>query len=501
VIAILNGIVIIPFYLKFIDNTLYGAWLATGNILVWITILDPGIGDLVQQKLAFYFAQDKIKDIEKTITIGIILSLIIGIIILFSSYFLADFIPRLLKLDNKINSELLIQAFKITAIGTALTVMTFGLVGINQGFQGTFMAGIIYTLGQLIALSLNLFLLFRGYGLMSIAYGRLAWSAVFFGGHLCFLFYHILALKLKPSFDKPFFLSFTKIFTYTFVAKISSTLSSNIDLVIVSRYISPMVVANLELTRRPIRTISSFIDRLSVAFLPSLSHLFGEGDINKFRMIYIRFIAIFLWVTCFIAIGFIIFNESFVTIWVGKKFFIGQSQNILLVIGFIITSMTYALSNFIFSTGKIKELSMINTVKSIVYLVLLYPLTKYWGIYGIIIAPILAALLVELWFYLKLLKETIENKFSDYRFLIKDLLIILTVSISSFICFDIFFKITTVFEFIYLTVLFSIIYWITLAIFSIKFRNEMLIAFSSFKNKIRNQKQKVYDPFNENRIP
>ena len=49
---IVNSIILLPFYLHKIDASTLGVWLATGNILAWMTLIDPGVGDVLQQKVA-----------------------------------------------------------------------------------------------------------------------------------------------------------------------------------------------------------------------------------------------------------------------------------------------------------------------------------------------------------------------------------------------------------------------------------------------------------------
>ena len=48
----MGGIILVPIYLVYIPKDLYGYWLATGNILTIISLLDPGIGGVVTQKVS-----------------------------------------------------------------------------------------------------------------------------------------------------------------------------------------------------------------------------------------------------------------------------------------------------------------------------------------------------------------------------------------------------------------------------------------------------------------
>src|SRR5207237_10076234 len=49
---IFNSFLLLPLYLKNIDSATLGIWLATGSILGWMTLIDPGVGEVLQQKIA-----------------------------------------------------------------------------------------------------------------------------------------------------------------------------------------------------------------------------------------------------------------------------------------------------------------------------------------------------------------------------------------------------------------------------------------------------------------
>ena len=69
---IINSIILLPFYLHKIDASTLGVWLATGNILAWMTLIDPGVGDVLQQKVAELRGRNENGEIGKTIGSGLI---------------------------------------------------------------------------------------------------------------------------------------------------------------------------------------------------------------------------------------------------------------------------------------------------------------------------------------------------------------------------------------------------------------------------------------------
>ena len=48
----------VPLYLKYIPVELYGAWLATGNIVNWLLVVDPGISTVVMQRVGKSYGAD-----------------------------------------------------------------------------------------------------------------------------------------------------------------------------------------------------------------------------------------------------------------------------------------------------------------------------------------------------------------------------------------------------------------------------------------------------------
>jgi len=51
-LAIIRGFLLVPLYLRYIDYRMYAAWLATGNVVSWLTIAGGKITSLVRQQVA-----------------------------------------------------------------------------------------------------------------------------------------------------------------------------------------------------------------------------------------------------------------------------------------------------------------------------------------------------------------------------------------------------------------------------------------------------------------
>ena len=64
-LVLVQGIVLVPLYVAKVPLALYGAWLATGNVLTWLEMVDPGTGDVIRQRVArLYGANDRAAQTE-----------------------------------------------------------------------------------------------------------------------------------------------------------------------------------------------------------------------------------------------------------------------------------------------------------------------------------------------------------------------------------------------------------------------------------------------------
>ncbi|RIV22501.1 hypothetical protein DYU11_15915 [Fibrisoma montanum] len=399
ILSIISGILMAPLYLHYIESSTYAYWLASGNILIWITIIEPGVGITLEQKVAFTAGQNNKTELSKLITSGLILCSIILVASFSISLLIQQSIPVILDLKKWPHTSLLQEAFFWASIGSSLSLCTYSLVGVNQGLQHTAYTGLVYLVSQLVGIVISIYGLIQGWGLLSIGYSRAVTGVLYFVGNGLIFLYALQKDTIRLEYDKHYFKSFYKIFSYTFANKMGITIANNIDLIVVSRFLEPSIITQLELSRRPQNIFSGFVNRTTYALLPSMSHSFGKGDSNSVKTIYIQFLKGFIFISLIISFGFIIFNEALLNFWVGAENYIGDLENVLIVLSIIISSYTYSNSNFSFSAGNIKGNSKVGIYRSILYLVLIFPLTMYFGVVGLLAALIISYLATEFWYY------------------------------------------------------------------------------------------------------
>ncbi|RYY07101.1 MAG: MATE family efflux transporter, partial [Sphingobacteriaceae bacterium] len=274
---IFNSIILLPLYIKHIDSATLGIWLATGNVLAWITLADPGIGDVLQQKIAELRGKNLNEEVGLTIGSGVVASsiiLILSVLVGFVFYFLlGTIINKDVSIYPHLQTALMLSIF---AIGMSL--VSFSMSGINQGLQNSADVAKATVLANVLFLIVNILFLYQGFGVISIAFSNLI-RAVFIN------IYNIVSMRsvmhqenLKMDFNMPFFKKFIKIFSFTSISRIIIGLSGSIDMIMLARFIPPSMITVYEINKRPINMTSGLIGRHSVALMPLISHGKGKGD-------------------------------------------------------------------------------------------------------------------------------------------------------------------------------------------------------------------------------
>ncbi len=429
IVSIINGVLIIPLYLHFIDSPIYGAWLATGNILSWITIVDPGVGGVILQRIGFAIGRKDNKEVGMAIASGTAISILLFFLCVIAGYAVSFFIGSFANIDMRYRADIT-SAFRIGIWGTALSLLSNTFTNIILAYQKTKLHGVFVNSIMGASILVTVVLLFNNFGVYALAYNSL------FTGFSTLVYALILTgilvkkHSIHLSFEKDYLKHFSKVFAYTFSSRLFETIASNVDLILVSRYLGSQYVTALDLSRRPLKIVTGLANNVSISMLPALSHLFGSGDNARIRVVTIRIWTIILWLSGIIVGGFILFNYSFMMNWVGKRFWISTTNNNLLCISFFLLSIGYNLSNITYSMGDIKNNSLINVVRNSIYLILLYLLTKSLGITGVILAFGLPVLILLIYYPRKLFSKAQYSK-PDVKEVLRETFI---VSIILIIC-------------------------------------------------------------------
>nr|WP_141657233.1 hypothetical protein [Thiocapsa sp. KS1] len=469
-------------YLHYIPLDLYGSWLAASNVVAWISIVDPGLSTVIMQRLSAAYGKNDDRVVSALITNGLLLSVLLSVVVLAIGLILSPFVFIIVKLPEADRFLVLQPAFTVAVIGTALMILSYGFTAINQGFQSSLGIGLIFVFTTLSSLVLTAWLLVLGYGVMSLPLALVYRGIAFSIGNAAYLLWRLRVDKTRVRVNFEGLRNLVNLLLYTFSGKALGGIAANMDALIITRYIGPEVAPILLLTRKAPELSRTLLERPAVAFMPAVANLYGTGDVERTRTILVRLLRIIIWLMGLTSVAFLLLNETFVGLWVGEELFAGTAVNITIVFGIIVLVLVSNLSNICYALGNIKGNSLAILAQSLISIPLMIAGAKYFGMIGVAIAPILAALAVSSWYYPLIFARLTQIGWLDTKKLLLEFGLVAAAAIMMYLGLS-WIQPSTWLGFICIAVIISIAYGTCLFLISKAFRGEILALAARFLEK------------------
>ncbi|HEY0058618.1 MAG TPA: MATE family efflux transporter [Flavisolibacter sp.] len=395
---IFNAIVLLPLYLKNIDTDTLGVWLATGSILGWMTLVDPGIGEVLQQKIAELRGQDQSREISKTIGSGYITSGIIFLISLalgFACYF---FIGAVIDKDVS-RYPYLSMALSVSIAATGLSLVSFGMLGMNQGLHNSEQVAICSVTANFLFLFVNVVFLYTGYGVLSIAIANLVRAVYINIYNIISMFRLMKRQSLEVIFEKLHFKRFVRIFSFTSASKIITSLSYSVEMIVLARYIPPAMITMFEINKRPVNIIYALIGRHSVALMPSISHAKGRSDKASILELINKQVRFYTYAALFVSLFFCFNYDYLIATWTGEGQFAGFNVLYLMAGGLFLSLISFFMASVGYALGDIRMNSIYNIIRNVFFGLLIFFAAKWYGIIGTLTVSLAVTFFADLFFY------------------------------------------------------------------------------------------------------
>ena len=390
-LAIVQGFLLTPLCLRHIDYKLFGAWLATGQMLSWVSLLDPGVNEVLRQRVAHAFGGGHKQVLGIILGSGLAVGFLIAVIPTVAGLAAAFVAPRFVPLDIAESAQLR-KCFLAAACGTGLTIASFAPGSALQGLQRHILHGTVSLLGAVSYLISAIVLLYAGWGLAAIPAALVIRGVVWIVGWTLPVLWIAkrelgVALRMKWTEGKQTLGTSAA----TGLSNVGVTLQTGTDVFIAGAMMGPESAAMLSLTGALGDFVRLVPDRIVSSFLPGLAHLAGEGDLNKFRAISWRLVQVTLVLLALTVGAVVIVNETFVEHWVGARSYGGLALTVALCAAVMLFSACNLLGVILFSRGIIKAPAVVRFGQSLFQIVLVFLLIHRIKLLAIPIALAVAA--------------------------------------------------------------------------------------------------------------
>lgn len=390
VFTVVQGLVLVPFILRCVPVDLYGAWLASGNILGWIELADPGLSPVLQRQLAYSTGQGDRLAVGRLIGTGLTLSALLAIVPL-SFIPLAGHAADLLHLETTL-AEALVPAVVVGLVSVAVGMVGNAVGAMNLGIQRIRSAGISNLAGMVVGIAVTVAILAMGGGLIALPAGTLSRSGTALLVNLATLVLGNRRAGVQAAWSSAEGKALIGLAGYTFLGRITAVMLTRVDAILCARMVSPAAVVTLTLTGRTIEVVRLVTDRVGIAVMPVLAHLAGERTnqaAGRAILALARGTAALVAVLAGVAVA---WNGPAMELWVGPSHFGGLGLTVLLAIASAMGALAALLGQGLLAVGGIKEASIIGMTEAAVRLVLVFVMIPLVGLAGVPLATIAAGL-------------------------------------------------------------------------------------------------------------
>jgi len=406
-IQIINNIILVPFYLKFLELSDYGAWIASAAIINIFMILDPGISSISAQKLSQNFSEGSDKEFQTTFNSSLFLSIIFSVLILVIGFFIVLFIPGVINYENVNRFEELSSGLSIYIVAISVVPVFSVLSSMLQSLLRTFADNSINLISLISSPFVIIISLLNGLGLMSFALGVLIPNVLRLIGTLALVMYfwtkylEVRAIELR-SIN---FLPLLKDIKFLYLRKISSSVDVNIEMALAGIFFTTEITAAISIIKRLFIAVGMFSMGIATSTYTSLAHVFSSKNLTNLNQVLRKTVHSFQLIHILGSVVILASIEPIIYLWLERELFFSYFFVILIAVNVFLSSSVSLYSSTLYSAGDFKSVAYISVAETIIRICFTFLFIHLLGYYGLPLAGILAA-----FFSIYLLQRSIINK-------------------------------------------------------------------------------------------
>src|SRR5690625_207798 len=164
---------------------------------------------------------------------------------------------------------------------------------------------------------------------------------------------------------------------------IISLLVMNSDKILLGYFSGPVLVTKYVITKYLVNIVEGIVWNVVHEVIPGFGKLYGSGDYEKLKKIRAQVLLLTWAIAVSIGASIIMFNDVFLALWVGKEYFAGNVENILIVIMVFQIIIIRCDSAIIDTTLDISKKVYIGLASVILSFIVVVYLTPLHGIIGL----------------------------------------------------------------------------------------------------------------------
>lgn len=373
----------VPYMVNKLGIETYGVLILVTTVMGYFAFLDIGLTESVVRYIAEAKANNDFEYLNRVVGSSLVFYLIIGgaggsLLFLFADLLITKVFtisPALIN-DARFGIYLSSVGFAVNMLLGVLTKVTEGLQRFDVSNKMSIVIGTLNIGG-------NIFLLAVGFHIRALLIFNFVVSIIAVITALIVNKTIQPEISFFPSFSKEIFKKMTSFGVNTFVARIESFISTNINNFFVASLLGTGALTFFNIPFRLVGRINSIIYRLSFTLFPMAAEFTAQGEKERLVQIYLKASRTLFLLSSTVFIPIIFFSKGILTVWLGREY-AEQGWQVMALISaaLYLTSLTMVPSLIANGIGNPRINTFFATVTLTVNTILVYPLTSKFGVIG-----------------------------------------------------------------------------------------------------------------------
>jgi O-antigen/teichoic acid export membrane protein len=396
------GLVVLFFLSPFVVHTLgkteYGIWSLLNVFTGYLGVFDLGVRASTGRHIILYLGRGDHERVGETLRTGLAFFSLVSLLILAVAVGLGFAFPLLFPSAPP-------EYFEVVRLLLPLLALNVWLSAIGGAFASILAAHDRFDLSQGIDVAVlivrtiaTVAVLLTGQGIVGLTLVTVGASALAAVGAWCLAHRIYPRLRVWPlTMSRERLRELLGYGVAAFLGSVAINILGQTDLLLVGILFSVQAVAVYSVGAMLVWYTSPFVVHISGTIFPAIQRDVATGDLNSVRWTYLRLVMISLVFGLPMYLGFAIFGDSFINLWMGREFSEAAIVIIILSASKLILLVPTGAWNLLYATGNVWFTTVVTMVEAILKLALalVFVMALGWGLAGVAAGTLVAVLLAR----------------------------------------------------------------------------------------------------------
>lgn len=404
-LSVATGLLYTPWMINSIGKENYGLYTLAMSVIS-LFVFDFGLGSAITRFVSKYLSENRQDLVDKLLGLVFKLYLIGDLIILISLSVIYFFLPSMYQGLTATEMADFKVVYLIAALFCVISFPFIPLNGIITSYEKFIQLKSCDLIHKILVVVLMSICLLSGGGLFALVIVNSIAGIVVILLKLAILGWKRIAAVDWRFWDKPLLRSVFSFSIWVTVTQLAQRCIFNLAPSILAAYANSVSVSILGVAICLEGYTYTFANAINGMFLPKVSRMVAKNNKDEILRLMIRVGRIQIYIIGLVCVGFICTGRDFVTAWLGEGFSEAYICALMIILPSFLQLPQEIGSTTVIAEGKVKHQAYAFLAMAAVNLLLAFPLTKLYGIYGlcfsIMIAYFVRTILMDVIFYREL---------------------------------------------------------------------------------------------------